>query len=101
MVRYMIHLDNPDKHQYRREEILTHGGFAVDGYFARSQTENRDILKEILTFCADNDITEFCSLVDAVLRMDNNDWIDIITCRNTVFLSAYLKSRHFSRNEEM
>ncbi len=95
MVRYMIHLDNPDKHQYKKDEIKVHGGFSVEEYFSRSQTENRDILKEILQFCVDNQITEFCDLVEVVFKMDNNDWIDIITCRNTVFLSAYLKSKHF------
>ena len=95
MVRYMIHLDNPDKHQYKKEEILVHGGFSVEAYFTRSQTENRDILKEILKYCVDNEITEFCDLVEAVFQMDNNDWIDIITCRNTMFLSAYLKSRYY------
>ncbi len=41
------------------------------------------------------EITEFCDLVEAVFQMDNNDWIDIITCRNTMFLSAYLKSRYY------
>lgn len=101
MVRYMIHLDNPDKHQYKREEIQVHGGFSIDEYFSRSQTENRDVLKEILKFCVDNQISEFCDLVEAVFKMDNNDWIDIITCRNTMFLSAYLKSKHFREQDAL
>lgn len=95
MVRYMIHLDNPEKHQYKREDIKTHGGFEIEEYFGRSQTDNRNILKEILQFCVDNHITEFAQLVEVVFELDNNDWIDIITCRNTLFLSAYLKSKHF------
>jgi len=95
MVRYMIHLDNPEKHQYKKEDIKPHGGFALEDYFNRSQSENRTILKEILAFCVDNHITEFSELVEVVFEMDNNDWIDIITCRNTLFLSAYLKSKYF------
>lgn len=95
MVRYLIHLDNPDKHQYKREDIKVHGGFEIEEYFGRSQTDNRNILKEILQFCVDNHISEFSELVEVVFQMDNNDWIDIITCRNTLFLSAYLKSKHF------
>ena len=95
MVRYFIHLDNPDKHQYKREDIKTHGGFEIEEYFGRSQTDNRNILKEILQFCVDNNITEFAQLVEIVFQMDNNDWIDIITCRNTLFLSAYLKSKYY------
>lgn len=95
MVRYLIHLDNPDKHQYKREDIKVHGGFELDDYFSRSQTDNRNILKEIMTFCVDNHISEFAQLVEVVFELGNNDWIDIITCRNTLFLSAYLKSKRF------
>lgn len=99
MVRYLIHADNPDKHQYKREDITAHGGFLLDEYFGRSQTESRNILKEIMQFCEDNDIFEFAQLVEAVFKLDDNDWIDIITCRNTMFLSAYLKSRRFMVQE--
>lgn len=100
MVRYLIHIDNPDKHQYKREDIRCYGGFALDDYFGRSQTENRAILKEIIKFCQDNEIHEFSELVDAVWALEDNDWIDIITCRNTVFLNAYLKSKHFIKKEQ-
>lgn len=95
MVRYLIHADNPDKHQYKREDVKAFGGFVVDEYFTRSQTENRDVLKEIMSFCVDNGIDDFCDLAEIVFASGNNDWIDIITCRNTLFLSTYMKSKHF------
>lgn len=101
MVRYMIHLDNPEKHQYKKEDIKCHGGFEVEDYFGRSLAENRTILKEIVTFCRDNEIIEFSTLVDIVLDIGNDDWVDIITCRNTLFLSVYLKSRRFLSNESL
>lgn len=100
MVRYLIHADNPDKHQYKREDIYCSGGFELDDYFVRGLTENRNILKEIMDFCVNNDIIEFAQLVEVVFKMDNNEWIDIITCRNTLFLSAYLKSRRYWAAEE-
>lgn len=100
MVRYLIHIDNPEKHQYKREDIKCYGGFCLDDYFGRSLTENREVLKEIIEFCKDNDIHEMCELVDIAWDMGNNDWIDIITSRNTVFLSSYLKSRHFRKKEK-
>lgn len=95
MVRYLIHLDNPDKTQYKREDIKCYGGFAIEDYFGRSLTENRNILKEILNFCVENHITEFAQLVEIVFMEGNDDWIDIITCRNTLFLSAYLRSKYY------
>lgn len=95
LVRYFIHLDNPDKHQYREEDIKCHGGFCIDEYFKKSNAQLRETLKEIITFCYDNQISEFCDLVEIVFQMQNDEWIDIITNRNTVFISQYLKSKHF------
>lgn len=100
MVRYLIHLDNPEKHQYKREDIRCYGGFSVDEYLSRTLTENRVILKDIIQFCIDNGIKEFCDLVDVAMNMDNNEWIDIITSRNTMFLSCYMKSKKFKIDEE-
>lgn len=95
MVRYLIHADNPDKHQYKREDIKVYGGFVLDDFFNRSQTENRDILKQIMEFCIDNRIDDFCDLAELVFMSGNDEWIDIITCRNTMFLAMYMKSKHF------
>lgn len=34
-VRYMCHLDNPDKAQYPPEDMCFHGGFSYDSFFNR------------------------------------------------------------------
>lgn len=101
LVRYFIHLDNPDKTQYKKDDIKTHGGIAIDEYFKRSKAETGEIVREILQFCLDNDLTEFSDLVEAAFAMENADWIDVLTTRNTVFFSAYLKSRHFKKQDEV
>ena len=41
LVRYFIHLDNPDKHQYKFDDIKCHGGFSIDEYFTKSFSDNR------------------------------------------------------------
>ena len=94
LLRYFIHMDNPEKHQYSVDDIKLHGGFEVDDIFKKSYSENRVILKEILDFCVDNNITDFCDLVEIVFKMDNNEWFDLLTNRNTLFISQYLKSRY-------
>lgn len=99
MIRYLIHADNPDKTQYKREDIVAHGGMNIDEYFGRSQAENRKILMEIVEFCEENNIREFVQLVQAAWALGDTDWIDVITCRNTMFLNAYLKSKKFYDTE--
>lgn len=101
LVRYFIHIDNPDKHQYKVEDIRCYGGFEIDDYFKKSGSEMRQVLMEIQDFCIDNDIHEFCQLADICLKMGNVDWYDAITSRYSVFLSAYLKSKHFMFKEEL
>ena len=98
-VRYFIHLDNPEKWQYKVSDIRSYGGFQIEDYFKKSNSENRDTLKAIIEFCSDNNIDEFYQLVDAVFASGDADWIDLVTCRNTLFLSQYLKSKHFRSRE--
>lgn len=100
LVRYFIHLDNPEKHQYKMEDIKTHGGFEIEEYFRKSEAETRTITKEILQFCYDNNINEFCELAEIVLQMNNDDWFDAVIRKQSVFFSLYLKSRHF-REEKL
>ena len=101
LVRYFIHIDNPDKHQYKVEDIKCYGGFEIDDYFKKSGSEMRQVLREIQEFCIDNDIHEFGKLADIVFQMNNLDWYDAITNRYSLFLSQYLKSKHFMLKEEM
>ena len=90
---YFIHLDNPEKHQYSPDDIKCHGGFEIEDIFKKSNAENREIIWEIIDFCIDNEIYDFCDLVEVVRGMRNADWLDIIASRNSLFISQYLKSR--------
>lgn len=94
LLRYFIHMDNPEKHQYNIDDIKAHGGYDLDGVFKKTNAENRDLLKEICQFCVDNEIYDFCDLVEVAWNLDNHDWIDLLTNRNTLFLTSYLKSRY-------
>ena len=51
LIRYFIHLDNPEKHQYSPDDIKCHGGFEIEDIFKKSNAENREIIWEIIDFC--------------------------------------------------
>lgn len=100
MIRYFIHYDNPEKFQYREIDIKCHGGYDYGEAFSKGAVQYRVTLKEVLAFCRDNAIHEFCDLLDAVLLMDSaDDWFDVITCRNTLAINAYLRSSHHKKKE--
>lgn len=103
MVRYMCHLDNPEKHQYKREDVKCFGGFEVDSYFEKSAFEYDKILDEIEMFIIDNGITEMCKLMQLVSQMDcAADWRKVIRSRNTIYISALLASqRNYFREQRV
>lgn len=100
MVRYFIHKDNPEKHQYKKEDIICHGGFDLDAYFAPTGTEYLKMIDEIIDFITVNEFYEFNKLVECVHQMKNMDWLYILTSRNTNFFVHFMKSRKFEKKEE-
>lgn len=101
LVRYFIHLDNPEKAQYKESDIKCHGGFDLSDYLQYSQTVYRNELKKIQQFCIDNDIHEFYQLADIVMEMDDNCWYELVTSKYTMYISQYLKSKHFAIKEQL
>lgn len=91
MVRYLVHLDNPEKAQYDVGDIKGFNGADVQELLSRSLSEVTSILKEILQFVEDNDITEFCDLVDLI--RDNNEWFTVAMMKQTYSLTRYINSR--------
>lgn len=99
LVRYMIHMDNPEKYQYDKSEIIGHGGADVSSYFELSATRKLDILNDIVSYVRANGITELTELT--YYAQDNDmDWFDVIA-HNTIFLRALLASaRHVRIGED-
>ena len=61
MVRYFVHLDNPDKHQYNTEDIICCGGFdrLVEEAFKLGITDANAIMSDIQDWILENQITEY------------------------------------------
>lgn len=91
MVRYMIHLDNPEKFQYPKSKIIGHGGANVESYFELSATNRLDILKDIVLFVRENEVTEFADLTFYAIE-NEPDWFDVIANHNSIFLRNLLAS---------
>ena len=44
-VRYLTHMDNPEKHQYDSSDIRAYGGFDVDSALSLSTGDKRQMLR--------------------------------------------------------
>lgn len=87
--RYLTHKDNPEKYQYKEEDIKTYNGFDVTDYLTNS--EMHLILREIIHVIRDHNFVEYQDLID-YLEENNFDYFKI-ACNKTIFLNTYLTSK--------
>ena len=95
MVRYMAHLDNPEKAKYNINEIIGHGGVDVAELLRPSSSERYTILDEMMQFIKDNGIIEFQDIIDYARIFRRDDWFPLLCDNSTIVISNYVKScRH-------
>lgn len=86
MVRYFLHLDNPEKHLYNRSEIQVIGQYDIEPFFKATTGEERAIRREIMQFIVDNDIREFADLAEYCL-IHNEVWDDYLA-KSTYYIKS-------------
>ncbi len=92
-VRYMTHVDNPEKAQYERESIVCWGGKSLDAVWGNDNEITRDYLIGLEQLIETRGIVELSDL-SRILR-DEEKWelYDTLTRRCTVYINAFLASR--------
>lgn len=92
-IRYFIHIDDPDKYQYDRNDLQVYGDLDLDEIFSLSVDAELNIVDQILDYCTEHDITEYFQLIDYA-RKSNKDWFRYMN-KNTYLIREYLKSKNF------
>lgn len=99
LVRYMAHLDNPQKVQYDRSLIVGHGGADVAELLKPTASARYVLLKEISDFIQENEVYEFEELWYYAMNNRFDDWFPLLCDSSTIALTALLKSRRYRRYE--
>ena len=93
MVRYMAHLDNPEKAQYNVSDIIPHGGVDLAELLRPSSSERYSIIRDIIDYIRSAEITEFQDLMDYASDEHFDDWFPLL-CDNCAFVvGQYIKSQ--------
>lgn len=92
IVRYMAHLDNPEKFQYSIDDIVAHGGIDVADLLKPGSSERYTYINEMCDFVADQFITEFIDLVDYARKHHSDTWYPLLCDNSAWFMSQYVKS---------
>lgn len=95
-VRYMAHLDNPEKHQYSVSDIIAHGGVDLAELLRPSSSERYAYIREMLIFVKENGITEFKELLDYAYAERFDDWFPLLCDNSAYVVGQYIKSNRHS-----
>ena len=90
--RYFTHLDNPNKAQYDRKDIITGNGFDIGDFLELTSQEKAEIRFKLLQFVTSADIVEYWDLITYAMYNEDAATLDYI-CSNTTFWTAALRSR--------
>lgn len=95
MVRYMTHMDNPDKVQYSKDDVKAYGGVDLAEFYRPNSSERYTIVREMIKYVQENKIIEYKDLVDYAMENHFDDWFPLLCDSCTYVVNQYIKSaRH-------
>lgn len=98
LVRYMAHLDNPEKFQYSISDIVPHGGVDVAELLRPSSSERYSLIADMAEWIKANGITEFQDLFDYAIAEKRDSWLPLLCDNSAYIIGQYIKSQRH-RNE--
>jgi len=95
MVRYFAHMDNPEKYQYSKSDIVAHCGADLSELLEVTKTERYTLIREMMEFVNINKIIEMKDLLDYAMHERFEDWFPLLCDNSAYIMDSYIKSnRH-------
>lgn len=91
--RYMAHLDNPEKFQYRQSDIIAHGGVDLSELLKPSTSERYTLIREMCEYVKINNLTEFQDLMDYSMQEHFDTWFPLLCDNSAYVIGQYIKSQ--------
>lgn len=96
LVRYMVHMDNPEKFQYSRSEIIGHGGADVAEYLKATGASRYLLIREMMDYVKENHVTEMNELIYYAMAERFDDWFPLLCDNSAYIMNALIKSNRHS-----
>ena len=100
LVRYMVHLDNPEKHQYDRALIVGHGGVDVAEYLKPTSSTRYQLIGEMMSYVKENLVIELRVLLDYAMTERFDDWFPLLCDNSAYIMGEYIKSCRHGGNQK-
>lgn len=95
-IRYMCHLDQPDKEKLRWEDMRSFNGIDIDVALNPTFSQELDYCNEILDFVESANVYYFCDLIKYAQKCKFDTWF-IFLKENSYFIKEYLRSKSSKR----
>lgn len=95
--RYLCHLDNPEKFQYKQDDVRCMCGADYTSTIGLV-TDKYKAIGEMIDFCELNDIVSYSELLKYA-RMERFDWFRVLCDNGTVVVKEYLKSKSWTEGK--
>jgi len=89
MLRYLTHMDNPEKAQYSAKDIISFGGLDVQNIIITC-ADKVLMLEQIMDWIDENRCTKFTELM-RYARTCKREWFEMLCQGYTLVITAYLK----------
>jgi hypothetical protein len=93
LVRYFIHLDDPDKHQYDKSEIKAYCGFDLENYFKPTQSSRYQHIGEMIDWIEESDCMELSILLRYAKENFYESWYKLLCDNSAYIVNEYIKSK--------
>lgn len=99
LVRYMAHLDNPEKVQYDKGLIIGHGGADVAEYLKPTSSTRYQLIAEMRQWVDETSCFEFFMLFDHAAAERFDDWFPLLCDNSAYIMGEYIKSRRHAMKQ--
>ncbi|SRR5699024_6501449 len=95
MIRYFAHMDNPEKYQYNKNDIVAHCGADLSQLLEVTKIERYTLIREMMKFVRDNNIIEMMDLLDYAMEERFTDWFPLLCDNSAYIMDSYIKSNRY------
>lgn len=92
MVRYMAHLDNPEKYQYNPALIVGHGGVDVSDYLKISASARYSMMRDMIKYIRDKNITDYMEFMEYAMEQKYETWFPLLCDNSTYMIVSVIKA---------
>lgn len=98
-LRYLLHMDNPEKHQYSMDELYFFGGFNINQYLdlINNAGTRKQLSQQVINFIIAKHYTSISDLIVYCEQNNRPDWEDIIVNHNTMAINLVLKDQYYKK----